>query len=122
MKRKSILIVIGFCLVLQPYVSFGSEVPALGYWQRFKNYVAESCVGWWWAEGERLDPVGRKRLQSVWTGGKKGALIGATVGATVGGLYGLHSSGDAKDLLYYLPFFPVFYVASTLVWSAYNKG
>ena len=47
MQYKPTFIVIFFLLILQSHICFSSEHGQQGYWQRFKNYVAESPIGQW---------------------------------------------------------------------------
>lgn len=117
------LIVIMLCAALMPVVSYSSEGAAPSYWQRVKNYVAESRIGQWYLNA---DPVGRKRLQSVaassWTWGKRGALIGVTAG----GAYGLsRSNATQEDYMLSLMTMGLGALAYNVIneaFNAYNKG
>src|SRR5579872_320356 len=126
MKNKLIFIVIILGAIALPHTSYSAQAAQPGYWQRLKNYVAQSSVGQWWADFGKSDVVGRKRLQSVagggWTGLKRGALIGGVSGI-VHGLYRTNASQeDYMDALITAGLGALAYNVINEALNAYNRG
>lgn len=123
MKNKLILIVAIIYSICLSAIAFASEITTPSYWQRIKNYIAESRIGQWYTA---VDSTGRKRLQSVassgWTGLKRGALIGTMVG----GAYGLsRSNASQEDYIVSLITMGLGALAYNVIneaFNAYNKG
>jgi len=109
-----------------PVIGSNVEIVRPSYWQQVKNFIAESSVGRWLRDGMILDPVGRKRLQSVASSSLTGLKRGVLVGGTVGSIYGLSRTNQSSENyalgLMAAGLGALAYNVMSEVFNEYNKG